>query len=71
MKFLSSTLFLLLGLVSSAFAAPPDFTPLTSAIDISTVITAVLAVAVIGIGFILASRGATTVMAFIKRALNG
>lgn len=54
----------------SAFAVGPDLTPLTNAIDVSTVVTAVLAVAVIGIGFILAKKGATAVMGFISHALG-
>ena len=50
-----------------AFAAtPPDLTPLTSAIDLSTVITAVLAVAVILAGVYAAIKGAKTVLSMVK-----
>ena len=54
----------------SAFAAGPDLTPLTTAIDVSTVVVAILAVAVIGISFILAKGGASSVMNFIRTALR-
>jgi len=55
---------------ASAFAAGPDLSPLTTAIDVSTVVTAILAVAVIGIGYILAKKGSQSVMSFISTALQ-
>jgi hypothetical protein len=57
-------------LSSSAFAVGPDYTALTSGIDLTTTIAAVMAVAVIGLGFILARGGAKTVMNFVKGALH-
>ena len=62
-----------LGLVAAAsvvsvpvLAGPPDLTPLTSAVDLSTVITAVLAVAVILAGVYAAIKGAKTVLSMVK-----
>jgi len=57
-------------LAGSAFAVGPDYTALTSGIDLTTTIAAVMAVAVIGLGFILARGGAKTVMNFVKGALH-
>lgn len=54
-----------------AFAAGPDLTPLTTAIDLSTVTTAILAVSVLGIGYILAKGGSLSVMSFVRSALRG
>uniref|UniRef100_UPI00351BEF98 major capsid protein n=1 Tax=Rugamonas sp. CCM 8940 TaxID=2765359 RepID=UPI00351BEF98 len=49
-----------------ALAAPPDLSSLTSAIDLSTVITAVLAVAAIIAGVYAAIKGAKTVLGLVK-----
>lgn len=52
---------------ANAQASAPDFTSVTSAIDFSTVITAILAVAGIMAGVYVAFRGAK----FALRALKG
>jgi Inovirus Coat protein B len=49
-----------------AFAAGPDLTPLTGAIDFGTVITAVLAIAGLMAAVYVAIRGAKTVLSMIK-----
>ncbi|MEC5159120.1 major capsid protein [Janthinobacterium sp. CG_S6] len=49
-----------------ALAGPPDLSSLTSAIDLSTVITAVLAVAAIIAGVYAAIKGAKTVLGLVK-----
>lgn len=50
-----------------AQATGPDLTPLTSAVDVSTIITAVLAVAAILVGLRLAMKGARWVLGMIGR----
>jgi hypothetical protein len=50
----------------SALAAGPDLTPLTSAIDFSTVITAVLAISGLLASVYVAIKGAKTVLGMIK-----
>lgn len=54
------------GLAVSSFAAAPDFTTLTSSIDFSSVITAVMAVFVALIGLVLALKGAKIVYHAIR-----
>ena len=49
-----------------ALAVGPDLTPLTSAIDFGTVITAVLAIAGLMAAVFVAIRGAKTVLGMIK-----
>jgi Inovirus Coat protein B len=49
-----------------SLAAGPDLTPLTSAIDFGTVITAVLAIAGLLAAVFVAIRGAKTVLSMIK-----
>ncbi len=55
------------GLVLGAHAAGPDFTTLTTAVDFSTVITAVLAVAALLAAVYVAMKGARLVLGFIRR----
>lgn len=56
-----------LGLIaSSAQAEPVDLTTLTAAVDFSTVITAILAVAAIMVGVYVAWKAAKMVIAAIK-----
>lgn len=70
-KYLSGLLAGLLSLLGfSANAAGPDFTALTSGIDLTTLIAAIMAVAVIGIGYVLAKGGAVSIMGFIKRVTH-
>ena len=52
---------------SGSFAAGPDFTALTGAIDFSTTTAAILAAAALVAVLYLAIRGARTVLGFIKR----
>lgn len=49
-----------------AFAAAPDLTPLTDAIDFSTVVTAVLAIGGLLATVYVAIRGAKTVLSMIR-----
>lgn len=58
-------------MATSALALPPDFTALTTGVDFSTLIAAVMAVAVLAVGFVLAKGGATGIVSFIKRQSNG
>lgn len=67
MKKLLSFVALLVGMVSSAFALPPDFSTITGAVDFSTVVTGVMAVAVAIVGVYLAARGARMLLAFVRR----
>ena len=55
------------GSAVAANAAAPDFTTVTSAVDFSTVITAIMAVAAIMVGVYVAWRGAK----FALRAVKG
>ncbi len=55
----------------SAFAAGPDMTPLTSGVDFSTIIAGILAVATLGVGYVLAKGGAAGIVSFIKRMAHG
>lgn len=55
-----------LGLTGGALAAPPDYSSLTTAVDFSTTIAAVMAVAALIAGLYLAIRGAKTILAFIR-----
>ena len=52
--------------LSFAAANAPDLTPLTNAIDFSTVITAVLAIGGLLAGVYVAIRGAKTVLSMIR-----
>lgn len=56
----------LVALGSSAFAAAPDFTALTGAVDFSTVGTAVLAIAALMAVPKVVSWGAKRVLGFIR-----
>lgn len=58
---------LLASMATNAFAVGPDFTTLTSAVDFSTVITGVMAVAVAIVGVYLAARGARMLLAFVRK----
>jgi hypothetical protein len=52
----------------SAFAAGPDLSTLSSAVDFGTVVTAILAVGVAAVSAILAWRGVKMVYSAIKGA---
>ncbi len=52
--------------LSFAAVTAPDLTPLTNAIDFSTVITAVLAIGGLLAGVYVAIRGAKTVLSMIR-----
>lgn len=52
----------------SSFAAGPDFTALTSQIDMSTTITAVMAIGVAVMGLLLAVKGVKIVWRMFKGA---
>lgn len=60
----------LMVVAASSFAVtpPPDFTPLTGAIDFSTTITAVMAISVLCATLYLAVTGAKKVLHFLKSA---
>lgn len=51
---------------SALAAGGPDLTPLTSAVDMGTTITAILAIAATLAGLFVAIRGAKTVIGMIK-----
>jgi len=51
---------------NAAAPTPPDFSSLTSAVDLSTVIVAILAIAAILAGVYVAIKGAKTVIGMIK-----
>ena len=68
MKKLLVFLVMLTGLASNAFAVGPDFTTITSAVDFSTVITGVMAVAVAIVGVYLAAKGAKMLLRFVRGA---
>jgi hypothetical protein len=53
---------------ASAFAAGPDLSTLSGAVDFSTVVTAILAVGVAAVSAILAWRGVKMVYSAIKGA---
>lgn len=55
----------------AANALPPDFAALTTGVDFSTLIAAVMAVAVLAVGFVLAKGGAAGIVTFIKKQSNG
>jgi len=58
----------LLAPVAFAQATPPDFSTLTSAIDFSTVITGVMAVAGVMVGVYVAIKGAKIVLQMVRGA---
>lgn len=58
---------LLSAMATNAFAVAPDFTTLTAAVDFSTVVTGVMAVAVAIVGVYLAARGARMLLAFVRK----
>ena len=65
MKILS-LLFLVLSFVAApAFALPPDLTTLTAAINLDTVGAALLAIAVVIVGFKVIKQGAMIVLRFL------
>lgn len=49
------------------FALPPDFTPLTSAVDFSTVISAVLGIMAALAGVFIVMRGGSLILGKIRR----
>lgn len=51
-----------------AQATPPDFSTLTTAIDLSTVITAVMAVGAVMVGVYVAIKGAKIVLQMVRGA---
>lgn len=53
-------------LSAPVFAAGPDFTSLTSAVDVSTVTTAILAVAALMINVVIARWGARKIIGFFR-----
>lgn len=55
-----------LSFAQAAAGTAPDLTPLTNAIDFSTVITAVLAIGGLMAGVYVAIRGAKTVLSMIR-----
>ena len=55
-----------MGVSVVAFAAPPDYTSLTSSVDFAGVVTAILAVAATIAGLYVAIRGAKTVIGMIR-----
>lgn len=59
--------FLAMLFVGVAQAVPPDFTGLTAGVDFSTLIAAVMAVAVLAVGFVIAKSGAAAIVMFISR----
>lgn len=70
MKFVLSCLAFMMAFMSSAFAAGPDFTTLTTGIDITTAVAAVMAVAAIMVGWVLAKGGAGAIVRFIRGLFN-
>lgn len=54
--------------LAQAKATPPDFSTLTSAIDLSTVITAVMAVGAVMVGVYVAIKGAKIVLQMVRGA---
>ena len=57
-----------LGLLPlSVFAVGPDFTALTAGVDFGTLVAAVMAVAVLSVGFVVAKGGAAGIVRFIAR----
>ncbi|KVD76268.1 hypothetical protein WS62_02590 [Burkholderia sp. ABCPW 14] len=55
------------AVAANAASTPPDFSQITSAVDFSTVITAIMAVAAVMVGVYVAWRGAK----FALRAVKG
>lgn len=55
----------------AAMAAGPDFTALTAGVDFSTLIAAVMAIAVLGVGYVLAKGGASGIVGFISKMARG
>lgn len=52
---------------ASAFALPPDFSALTTALDVSTIGAVILAVAVMLAGVYVYMKGAGAALSFFKR----
>jgi|GEM_PF-4511402 len=72
MKMLQAFLAVLMAFVPFlARAAGPDMSALTAGVDFSTLIAAILAIAVLGVGYVLAKGGAAGIVAFIKRMAHG
>lgn len=61
---LLTALFMMAGLAS---AAGPDFSTLTGGVDYTTLIGAVMAVAVLAVGYVLAKQGSAGIVRFIGR----
>jgi hypothetical protein len=69
MKFIKSALGAvasLFGMVGAAHAAPPDFSTLTTAVDFSTVVTAIMAVAAALVVVYVAWKGAKMVISAVR-----
>ena len=66
MKFLTYVIGLFLGLTSFVFAAAPDYTTLTAAVDFSTVGTAILAISALLASVLVIYKGAKMVLRAIK-----
>lgn len=58
---------LLAMLSASAFAVPPDFSSLTTALDVSTIGAVILAVAVMLAGVYVYMKGAGAALSFFRR----
>lgn len=56
-----------LGAVSSVHAAGPDFAAMTGAIDLASVITAILAIGLILVGPAVAKKGVRMVLSMLGR----
>lgn len=67
-KFAKLSLLAPLAVAGSAFAAAPDISSLTGAVDFSTVTTGVLAVGALAVGLYLAIKGAKIVIRMVKGA---
>lgn len=55
------------GFSVPSFAAAPDFSSVTSAVDFSTVVTGVLAVAALAAAVYVAIKGATMLIGMIRK----
>jgi Inovirus Coat protein B len=67
-KFSKLALVAPLAVAGSAFAAGPDITSLTSAVDFGTVTAGVLSVGALAVGLYLAIKGAKIVIRMVKGA---
>jgi hypothetical protein len=67
-NFLKAAVAMTLGFAGSAFAAGPDLSTLSAAVDFGTVVTAVLAVGAAIVGVYLAWKGVKIVIGAVKGA---